>query len=144
MRGFVLFILFSATLISCTKEPILDIREGMSFNPDTLLIESSESGWELYSWQADNDWRFSLVVATSRYKTTEEILANPFAVTGREQLKLLLRSLPAGEEITWYGINWIDEHIQGVTTVFVMPTMLTQYDIHVFCRENILTLSFVE
>lgn len=79
-------------------------------------------GWELYSWDANGDLRFSLVVATSRYKTTEEVLANEYAVTSREELKMLLRSLPAGDTITWYGVDWIQEHLQGANVLFNMPT----------------------
>lgn len=142
MRGFILLILLTSVLISCTKEPLLDVRE-LTIS-DSLILEAHDVGWELYSWDANSDLRFSLVVATTRYKTTEEVLANEYAVTGREELKRLLRSLPAGDTITWYGVDWIQEHLQGANVLFNMPTFLTQYDIDVFCRENNLVLNFVE
>lgn len=142
MRGFILLILSTSVLISCTKEPLMDVRE-LTIS-DSLILEAHDVGWELYSWDANGELRFSLVVATTRYKTTEEILANKYAVTGREELKMLLRSLSAGDEITWYGVDWIQEHIQGTAGLFLMPSLLTQYDIDIFCRENHLELNFVE
>ena len=139
-----MLIVFVVTLgISCEKEPVLNIREGMTFEPDTLIIESSGTGWELYSWQNNSGWRYSLMVGTDKINTSEAVLSNPYNVNGREQLKLLIRSLPSGEEIVWFGPEWISENMKGLTSIYEMPPLLTQYDIHSFCQKKTIKLSFV-
>lgn len=122
--------------VSCTKEPVLDIREGMKFDPDTLILETPGNGWELYTWKSGEVWRFSLLVDSTLHKTSEEILSNPYTVNGREQLKLMLRQIPSGEVIVWRGNGWIDENISGVTSIYKMPALLEQYDIYSFARRN--------
>jgi hypothetical protein len=143
MRNIVAVLFFVAFIFGCSKEPVIDIREGMTFDPDSLIIESSALGWELYSWQSGDIWKYSLVVGTETSKSVNEILASPYVVAGREQLKLLIRQLPSGEEITWYGEEWIGDNLSGVTEIFVDPPILTQYDIHIFCRNNYCDLIIV-
>lgn len=136
-------IVILTALFSCSKEPVLDIREGMTFDPDSIIFESSMKGWELYSWRNRDEYRYSLITATNRIKSTEEILANPFAVNGREQLKLIIRQLPSGESIVWYGTDWISENVQGITDLYQMPSLLTQYDIYHFADINAVELTVV-
>lgn len=144
MRNFLFILSVLALIIACEKEPVLNIREGMDFKPDTIAIESSVKGWELYSWQSNTSWRYSLIVGTNRIKTSADILSNPYNVNGKEQLKILLRKLPIGEQIIWIGPEWIGQNISGVTDdVYEMPSLLTQYDIHSFCEKRTILLSFV-
>lgn len=130
-------------LLSCSKEPVLDIREGMIFNPDSIQFESNEKGWELYSWKSNDIWRYSLLPGTNRVKSTDEILSNPYTVNGREQLKLIIRQIPSGETITWFGTDWVTAHVEGVNKIFKMPPLLTQYDVFHFADMNSIELTVV-
>jgi hypothetical protein len=70
-------------------------------------------GYELYSWQADDQWYFTLVTGTNRQKTIEEITTGEdvlnaggwtrLSVQGLDALKAMLGRLPAGEEVFWAG-----------------------------------------
>lgn len=140
---YVLGIIYVLLLSACSKEPVLDIREGMEFNPDSIQFESPEKGWELYSWKSNELWRYSLLPGTNRIKTADEILSNPYSVTGREQLKLIIHQIPSGETITWYGTEWVTSHVEGVNVIFKMPSLLTQYDVYHYADMNSIELTVV-
>ena len=50
--------------------------------PDALLPQSMK-GYELYSWQQDNQWNYTLITGTDRDKTTQEIITANNTVTCR-------------------------------------------------------------
>jgi hypothetical protein len=58
-------------------------------------------GYELYSWQAQGDWRFALVLGTNRLKTYDEIASPGVRVQSLEALKGALDQLPRGEQVFW-------------------------------------------
>ncbi|MGB8647055.1 MAG: hypothetical protein WCF84_17595 [Anaerolineae bacterium] len=64
-------------------------------------LQHGFKGWELYSWQANNEWRFVLLPGTNRLKTTSEIQGAANVVIGVEGIKAELSRLPRGEEIFW-------------------------------------------
>jgi hypothetical protein len=141
------FILFltavAAIIVACEKEPELNIREGLTFDPDTLLLDSSLKGWELYSWNPHkNIWKYALMPGTNRIKTSNEILAADYGVLGREQLKLLLKRLPRGQEITWFDSTYAADFISDDR--YKLPSLLEQYDISEFCENNGLRLYFYD
>ncbi len=78
---------------------------------DISKLPNSMKGYELYSWQEDNQWHFTLITGTNRNKTIEEIISAEnmiseagwvkVQVTGEEDLKTVLSKLPSGEEIFW-------------------------------------------
>jgi hypothetical protein len=143
MRILIVIATVFIVFFSCSKEPILDIREGMTFDPDTIMLDSSLKGWELYSWNSGTEWRYSLLPGTNRVKNANEIYANPYTVNGREQLKLLIRSLPSDEDIVWLGTEWTSKNVPEIRFSFIFPSLLTQYDIHKFCELNGLQLEIV-
>jgi hypothetical protein len=59
-------------------------------------------GYELYSWQEEGQWYFSVLIGTNREKTLEEIQAPDAKLKGIEELQSLLESIPAGEYVTWW------------------------------------------
>jgi hypothetical protein len=63
--------------------------------------ETSMKGFELYSWQADGEWVFAILVGTNREKTLEEIQSPLARLDGLDALKKVLESIPSGETITW-------------------------------------------
>lgn len=62
---------------------------------------SSMKGYELYSWQDDGQWRFSLLEGTNREKTLDEIRSPDSSLKGIEALKPALENIRAGQWVTW-------------------------------------------
>ena len=58
-------------------------------------------GYELYSWQVQDDWYFALVPGTNRIKTGEEVTSPKVRVQGLEALGEALDELPRSEQIFW-------------------------------------------
>jgi hypothetical protein len=86
-------------------------------------LPHSPKGYELYSWQAGEARRFTLITGTNRLKRYEEIVSTENIVTeagwvklsvqGTENLKAVLNRLRVGEEVTWIGRGWLEA--AGVT-----------------------------
>lgn len=64
-------------------------------------IPASMKGYELYSWQAQDEWYFALVVGTNRIKTYDEVSSPETRVQGLEALKSELDKLSSGEQVFW-------------------------------------------
>ena len=79
----------------------------------SLLLPHSMKGYELYSWQAKDQWHFTLMTGTNRVKSYEEITSNEsISTTGGltkisaqnvDGIKSILGRLPQHEEIVWVG-----------------------------------------
>jgi len=101
---------------------------------DRLSITSVEElpgsfkGYELYSWEEEGRWHFTLITGTNRVKTVEEITTEEdfvsetgwvkLQVVGADAIRDVLRRLPEGE-----SVFWCDElHIgQSTETDFRLP-----------------------
>ncbi len=101
---------------------------------DRLSIASVEElprsfkGYELYSWEEEGQWHFTLITGTNRVKTLEEITTEEdfvsetgwvkTQVVGADAIKDVLSRLPEGE-----SVFWCDElHIgQPAETDFHLP-----------------------
>ena len=59
----------------------------------------SMKGYELYSWNQDGTWHYSLLVGTNRLKTGEE--AKAAGVMGTDSIEMSLGGLSRGEEVFW-------------------------------------------
>jgi hypothetical protein len=68
--------------------------------PATPFVESMK-GYELYSWQDGNTWKFSLLVGTNREKSLEEIKSADVVLSGVDALEAALQQMPGGQSITW-------------------------------------------
>jgi len=91
-------------------------------------LPRSFKGYELYSWEEDAEWYFTLIIGTDRTKTTEEITSKgdfvsetgwvKIQVVGADAIKDVLSRLPEGE-----SVFWCDElHIgQSTETDFQLP-----------------------
>jgi hypothetical protein len=88
----------------------------LSSLPPAVNVDSlprSMKGYELYSWQADGQWHYTLITGTNRNKTTEEIISIVntvkgdelihLHVVGTEALKTILSKIPQGEYVSWQG-----------------------------------------
>jgi hypothetical protein len=82
--------------------------------PSTTPVEElprSFKGYELYSWEEEGQWHFTLITGTDRTKTMEEITAKgdfiseggwvKIEVVGADAIKHVLRRLPEGESVFW-------------------------------------------
>ena len=68
-------------------------------------------GYELYSWEVNDGWNFTLITGTNRVKTYGEIYSSQENVseenwvnlkfTDVEFLKEAMKTLPEGEKIVW-------------------------------------------
>jgi hypothetical protein len=68
---------------------------------DATPLAESMKGYELYSWQEDNQWQFSLLIGTNREKTLDEIKSNAATLPNVEVLISTLEKIPSGQYVTW-------------------------------------------
>jgi len=74
-------------------------------------LPRSFKGYELYSWEEEDQWHFTLITATDRTKTMEEITSQEdyisktgwvkIHVVGIDAIKDVLDRLPEGELVFW-------------------------------------------
>jgi hypothetical protein len=74
-------------------------------------LPHSMKGYELYSWQEDNQWHFTLITGTNRTKTMAEITSEEDSISesgwvkarveGVDAVKNVLSRLPQGESVFW-------------------------------------------
>lgn len=75
-------------------------------------LPRSFKGYELYSWEEEGQWYFTLITGTNRLKTIEEITSEgdlisetgwvKIRVVGADAIKDVLSRLPEGEAVFWY------------------------------------------
>jgi hypothetical protein len=63
--------------------------------------QSGMKGYELYSWNRDGDWYYSILSGTNRLKSYEEITSSSVALKGTKALKAGLKNLPRGGTLFW-------------------------------------------
>ena len=106
-------VFLSLLFTACTKDdPDCDCSASLPVKFESIVIESSMKGWELYSWPADvegcNQWNYALLPGTNKLKSYGEVTSDTvLKVTGKKQLKLLLSKFPNNEHILWVGEKWL-------------------------------------
>jgi hypothetical protein len=113
--------------------------------PSITTIEKlprSFKGYELYSWEEEDQWHFTLITGTDRTKTIEEITSEgdfvsetgwvKIQVVGADAIKDVLRRLPEGE-----SVFWCDElHIgQSTETDLQLPPEEIAYAIEEYAKQ---------
>jgi hypothetical protein len=83
----------------------------------------SMKGWELYSWQDQKSWKFSVLIGTNRNKKLEEIKAPEVTLHNIKKLEQTLSELAKGEYITWLNIPG-----------FSLPPLETVKEIRRYCK----------
>jgi hypothetical protein len=68
---------------------------------DATPLAESMKGYELYSWQENNEWHFSLLVGTNREKSVDEIKSNDTVLPDLDALISTLKKVPSGQYVTW-------------------------------------------
>jgi 1-deoxy-D-xylulose 5-phosphate reductoisomerase len=74
---------------------------GTVAQPSATPFAESMKGYELYSWQEDGQWKFSVLVGTNREKTLDEIKSTDIVLSGVDALTSTLEKIPAGQYIIW-------------------------------------------
>ena len=108
--------------------------QSATFNP--LVPKSGAEalkGYELYSWQEEGQWHYSVLIGTNREKTLAEIQAPEARLKGVEELQSLLESVPAGQFVTW---------LLRASLVFPPEEMVTQ--VQEICKRQGLELGIVK
>jgi hypothetical protein len=86
----------------------------------------SMKGWELYSWQEQNSWKFSILIGTNRNKRLEEIKAPEVVLHSLKELERALSELAKGEYLTWLNTS----RIPGLS----LPSLETVKEINQWCK----------
>jgi len=95
---------------------------------DIDKLPHSMKGYELYSWEEENEWHFTLITGTNRTKTMEEITYKEdyisetgwikIHVVGSDAIKDVLSRLHQNESVFWCG----ELHIgQTTETILEIP-----------------------
>ena len=148
-----LSILFLSLLFTaCTKDdPDCDCSASLPVKFESIVIESSMKGWELYSWPADvegcNQWNYALLPGTNKLKSYGEVTSDTvLKVTGEQHLKLLLSKFPTNEHILWVGEKWLS-NVWGQSSInhgnLKLPFTSVINDIKQHCIVSQLKLSIV-
>lgn len=116
-------------------------------------LPHSTKGYELYSWQADHQWHFTLITGTNRVKSLEEIIANENTVTadgwvrisvqGVNAIQNVLGGLPQHEEIFWVDKQWL-EQAQIQADPITLPPQETIDVVQKYCKQLGLELTVSE
>jgi hypothetical protein len=94
-------------------------------------LPQSMKGYELYSWQEESQWHFTLITGTNRNKTLEEITTGEtkegeegwvnIHVTGVATIKDVLNRIPENEFIIWNTGNSVLPTEQAILTLIFPP-----------------------
>lgn len=100
-----------------------------SVSPQTVrtLEPHSMKGYEMYSWQSEGVWHFSVLIGTNRMKTIAEITDAATRLNGVQALKDQLKQLAAGEYVTWLML-------QGDPALSLPPDAIVS-DIRAYCEQ---------
>ena len=138
---------------NCTKESAsCDGLSPLPIKLDTIKIESSMKGWELYSWPSEVEgcrkWNYALLPGTNRLKSYNEVTNDAvLKVTGENQLKLLLSKFPANQTILWVGDKWLSD-VWGQSNInygnLKLPSSLVTNEIKQHCVEKGLQLTIAQ
>ena len=123
--------------------------EKMIHSPDNPLPHSFK-GYELYSWQQDNQWNFTLITGTNRNKTIQEIITGNDTVSedgwvnihiiGLDALKGIIRTIPENEDVIW----WSGPSAEEFSIRFAFPPAAAIDDVKVLaaqCGVNLTVLA---
>lgn len=94
-------------------------------------LPRSMKGYELYSWEMDSGWHFTLITGTNRNKTLEEIISGDniesedgwvdIHTTGVEGIKAVLSRIPEKEFVSWNGGQFVLPTEQAVVKLVLPP-----------------------
>jgi hypothetical protein len=102
----------------------------------------SMKGYELFSWQVDGEWYFTLITGTNRMKSFEEIITPGNTVSddgfikvsarGIDQLQIMFALLPSGEDVVWSGMD-LGGQVPTDTIYLTLPSDEMIEEVKAFC-----------
>ena len=82
-------------------------------------LPGSMKGYELYSWQENDGWHFTLITGTDHNKTLEEITSGEYFISetgwvnihciGEEAIQTALGKVPSGEWVGWLNGAFVSD-----------------------------------
>ena len=115
-----------------------------SLMPEALLPRSLK-GYELYSWQSNDQWCFTLITGTNRNKSPEEIQSGKdtvmaegwvrISVQGVDAIKNVLGRLPQHEEVVWLSGQWLGQAQDQAEPIAFPPRQIID-DIRTYCEQH--------
>jgi hypothetical protein len=138
--GFLIVSVLPFILFNCSKSTDNEYTAVKKLNLDTLALEHTLKGWELYSWPNGDDYNYSLLIGTNRLKNYEEVISNEITVYGIDSLKLLLAKLPEDEYIFWIGKSWLSSIWKENYKNLGLPDEKTVNEVKSFCIQRKLQL----
>jgi hypothetical protein len=109
-------------------EVIQSLEEAGKLVTSPEILPRSMKGYELYSWQENGQWHFTLITGTNRNKTPDEITAESNAVStdewvqihviGVTAIKQVIARIPHGEWVTWLGDMAVPAKAIGIAFMF--------------------------
>jgi len=107
-KHMIIIIVALITLITACQQTIIDnqnkqggsaVKDDVTYLP--LLSDKFMKGYELYSWEENGTWYFSLLVGTDRLKTPVEVKDESIRLASVERLLTELGYLQQGENVFW-------------------------------------------
>lgn len=102
-------------------------------------------GYELYSWQSNDEWYFTLITGTNRVKSLEEIQSGEdtvstdgwvrISVKGVDAIKSVLGRLPQHEEVFWLSGQQLEQAETQTQPVTFPPQQIVD-DIRQYCEQQ--------
>jgi hypothetical protein len=145
-------IIFSLLFIKCDKsENSIDTKDYAI--PEIAELPHLMKGYELYSWEENENWYFTLIAGTNKTKTFNEISAesqdfeeNGMKITSNsiEELKNIISKLPDDELVFWLGEEWIRLAWGNNHNSIKLPSEDTQNDLLKYCNLEKVRLSIIE
>jgi hypothetical protein len=135
----------SAVSADSTVPATLTVPAASTMSTATLTVPyPSMKGYEIYSWPAEDDWYFTVIIGTNRLKTYEEITSAEDVITedgwkkvtvkGVDSVKAVLSQLPKGEQVSWIGSNWLKQ-VHGATGNLTLPDQRVIDNVEMYCNE---------
>jgi hypothetical protein len=132
MRNKVLYLLLFLLLIlgsaACNK------GTNSTSNADQGTLPHSMKGYELYSWQEQGQWHFTLITGTNRVKILEEIISGENVVSqdgwvrihavGVDEINAVLSRLLKKEFVFWNGAQWLEQTQQADNKITFPPAQI--------------------
>jgi uncharacterized protein YceK len=119
--------------------------------PETLPV--SEKGYELYSWQSNSSWYFTLITGTNATKDFNDIVTAgntlsddgfvKITVRGVDAIKDVLKRVPADSRIIWGGMVLPKNETTGSIYLSYPPDLIVQ-DIETTCSDLGLNLTTIQ
>ena len=132
------------TLFSCSEKEDNTPSPLGRIDFETVSIDHSMKGWEIFSWPSGKDWTYSVLPGKNSGNTYESVIGNPLLVVGKDSLKMLLDKFPEQEYLFWVGEERVEICWGGNYENISLPDERIIREIRDYCAERNLILMIDE